>query len=412
MAKKNLEIILFAVVCLVAVPSWGTTYSPASPFTAVNSQGRPLVGGTVSVTNSVGVPVTVYADTMGASLYSGVVPATGVVQFFGTSGIYIVTISSQGTTRQYYVSIPAGADAITDSQFPAAGGWMQKLAANSYTANKVNLSATVDPAITDDGAAGYTVGSIWVNINSNNIFFCTDSSNGAAVWRTNGSAITSINGLTNPAITFVTTAIGTDFNITTSGGNTVSLNIPSMGAGKTRGLLTNSNQDILGPKIFSDFATFKDIINVNTLQGGGVSIFSTSGWVRALAIDGTNDQVTFFKNTSAGSISTRIYAESIDSDDTFYMTNLAGYNALHAFTDGSTGGGFAVVATAENSSTGGGLEASASGSPNAVAARFTRSTAGSTVPVTNIRRNVSTDAQSLLKMEDQTATTTATYALD
>src|SRR6185369_8908142 len=73
---------------------------------------------------------------------------------------------------------------------------------------------------------------------------------------------------------------------------------------------------------------------------------------------------------------------------------------------------FAVVATAENSSTGGGLEATASGSPNAVAARFTRSTAGSSVPVTNIRRNVSTDAQSLLKMEDQTATTTATYTED
>lgn len=45
-----------------------------------------------------------------------------------------------------------------------------------------NYSATADPLVSDDDAAGYSVGSHWVNVNSNEVFFCVDNSTGAAIW--------------------------------------------------------------------------------------------------------------------------------------------------------------------------------------------------------------------------------------
>lgn len=47
---------------------------------------------------------------------------------------------------------------------------------------KQNLSASVDPTITDDSAAGYSVGSIWVNTSTPETLICTDATVGAAVW--------------------------------------------------------------------------------------------------------------------------------------------------------------------------------------------------------------------------------------
>jgi hypothetical protein len=41
---------------------------------------------------------------------------------------------------------------------------------------------TVDPTVTDDYAAGYTVGSTWINTTTDEVFILTDSTTGAAVW--------------------------------------------------------------------------------------------------------------------------------------------------------------------------------------------------------------------------------------
>lgn len=46
-----------------------------------------------------------------------------------------------------------------------------------------NLTATTAPAVTDDGDAGYQVGSIWINTSTDNIYMCADTTAGAAVWR-------------------------------------------------------------------------------------------------------------------------------------------------------------------------------------------------------------------------------------
>ncbi|MBF0415587.1 MAG: hypothetical protein HQL79_07445 [Magnetococcales bacterium] len=46
-----------------------------------------------------------------------------------------------------------------------------------------NTSATIDPDVTDDSGAGYSVGSVWVNGTSGAVFLCVGAGSGAAVWR-------------------------------------------------------------------------------------------------------------------------------------------------------------------------------------------------------------------------------------
>jgi len=45
-----------------------------------------------------------------------------------------------------------------------------------------NLTAATDPGVSDDGIAGYSVGSHWINTATGSVFICTDATNGAAVW--------------------------------------------------------------------------------------------------------------------------------------------------------------------------------------------------------------------------------------
>jgi hypothetical protein len=46
-----------------------------------------------------------------------------------------------------------------------------------------NLTATLAPTASDDSAAGYGVGSQWLDAVGDKIWFCTDATTGAAVWR-------------------------------------------------------------------------------------------------------------------------------------------------------------------------------------------------------------------------------------
>jgi hypothetical protein len=54
---------------------------------------------------------------------------------------------------------------------------------SSYNMCKQYLNATVAPTSSDDFADGYTVGSMWINVSTDNIYICADSTVGAAVWK-------------------------------------------------------------------------------------------------------------------------------------------------------------------------------------------------------------------------------------
>ena len=53
---------------------------------------------------------------------------------------------------------------------------------NGGTGGKSNVTATSNPTITDDVAAGYAPGSIWLNTSTNRIFICVNNTSSAAVW--------------------------------------------------------------------------------------------------------------------------------------------------------------------------------------------------------------------------------------
>ena len=71
---------------------------------------------------------------------------------------------------------------IMDTDFTAAEGILRKVSAGVYTTHKSNLGAAVAPAVGDDGVAGYSVGSVWIDTTADNAYVCVDSSTGAAVW--------------------------------------------------------------------------------------------------------------------------------------------------------------------------------------------------------------------------------------
>jgi hypothetical protein len=56
-------------------------------------------------------------------------------------------------------------------------------AANGGSGGKNNFTATSNPAVGDDSADGYAVGSMWENTSTDRVYICTDNSSGAAVWR-------------------------------------------------------------------------------------------------------------------------------------------------------------------------------------------------------------------------------------
>lgn len=74
-------------------------------------------------------------------------------------------------------------EAIVDADFAAGEGFMRKTGAGTYIAHKSNLASAANPGVNDDLAAGYSVGSVWINITLDKVWQCVDSTNGAAVWK-------------------------------------------------------------------------------------------------------------------------------------------------------------------------------------------------------------------------------------
>lgn len=74
------------------------------------------------------------------------------------------------------------ADLTAIAEITAAEGFYRKTGAGTATVLKSNLAAAVAPGATDDSAAGYSVGSIWIDTIADNSFICVDATATAAVW--------------------------------------------------------------------------------------------------------------------------------------------------------------------------------------------------------------------------------------
>lgn len=78
--------------------------------------------------------------------------------------------------------------ALTDTPASYAGAAGKLLQVNGTASAiefgpKHNLAASTAPTATDDSAAGYGVGSQWLDTAGDKIWFCTDATTGAAVWK-------------------------------------------------------------------------------------------------------------------------------------------------------------------------------------------------------------------------------------
>ena len=74
------------------------------------------------------------------------------------------------------------AGAIMDSEITPSDGLLRKTGAATYTTLKINTTATTTPGIGSDSANGYGVGSVWINVTTDNAYICLDSTVGAAIW--------------------------------------------------------------------------------------------------------------------------------------------------------------------------------------------------------------------------------------
>ena len=64
-----------------------------------------------------------------------------------------------------------------------AGDGFVEIKAGATTVVKSNTGATAAPGATDDSAAGYAVGSVWIDTTNDRAYICVDATASAAVWR-------------------------------------------------------------------------------------------------------------------------------------------------------------------------------------------------------------------------------------
>ena len=78
---------------------------------------------------------------------------------------------------------PGHSNLLEHADIAPVEGFVRKTGAGAYTAHKSNMAAAVNPAVTDDSAAGYSIGSEWFNTTADTHWVCLDAAVGAAAWK-------------------------------------------------------------------------------------------------------------------------------------------------------------------------------------------------------------------------------------
>ena len=103
-------------------------------------------------------------------------------------------------------------EAIVDADFAAGEGFMRKTGAGTYIAHKSNLASAANPGVNNDAAAGYSVGSVWINTTLDVVWQCVDSTNGNAVWKDLSTAVT-LDANADTILSLATQALGLDVQV-------------------------------------------------------------------------------------------------------------------------------------------------------------------------------------------------------
>jgi len=68
----------------------------------------------------------------------------------------------------------------------------------AHSLAKNNLTAIIDPVVTDDNTQGYSINSVWVNTLTDAVFTLANAATGAAVWTEGGGSAAYIHSITTP----------------------------------------------------------------------------------------------------------------------------------------------------------------------------------------------------------------------
>ena len=183
-----------------------------------------------------------------------------------------------------------------------------------------NFSATSNPTINDDSGDGYSVGSRWINLTTDNEYVLLDSSSGAAVWKNTTPTLGSLASLSSVA----------NSNMANMAARTVKVNATNSAAQPTDFALTSKQ-----------FLICNDAGNALIAGSFGSGLTVTGGVVTSSG-SGTVTSVTAGDGLSGGSITT----SGTVSVNTNNSEGVGAYNLIY----NSSGGTIADGATIAGSS--------------------------------------------------------------
>jgi hypothetical protein len=161
------------------------------------------------------------------------------------------------------------------------------------------------------------------------------------------SGVISINGLSDSAITLAVGTAGVDFAIASSGGNTLTFNLPNAGAG-VRGVVSGGAQTFAGAKTFSTpIAATSGGTGLNATPANGSLLIGSGGTVFVnTTLTGTANQITVTNGAGSITLSTP-QSIAAASSPTFTGLTLSGMtqNATAVF---GAGGAFTSVGPGTN----------------------------------------------------------------
>lgn len=181
--------------------AWAPVTSPVHFFKHIHNNG--FNNYTATVAPSTGndstqgyAPGSMWLDVTGGKVYFCRSAAAGAATWIDASGGGAVTDNANGTysagattiygaqINEYTAETVIAADDYLLIYDTSAGG-LRKISRSDFLANwqyKNNTSAIVPPTATDDSAAGYSVGSMWIDTVGDEAYRCVDASAGSAVW--------------------------------------------------------------------------------------------------------------------------------------------------------------------------------------------------------------------------------------
>lgn len=294
---------------------------PSPPIMIVGPSGRPLAGATVTITDDQGAAVDTWKNIAGTILWDETLPFTGLLQFFGDPGTYIVSVTKAGFTRQFYVDLPASTGAIVDGDFSGASGLLYKSGVGTYRAILLKLNGTAAPGVGDDSDDGYEVGSIWADVTADKAYMCLDATVGAAVWTeiTQGG-ISNLNGLAGSTQTFAVDA-GATLGWT-SASTTHTLNLPNATLTQ-RGLVSTTTQEIAGNKSFSDEVRVLGSTYLNNALAGKTRLYGSTSTVLGM-FDADTDTIGLASSATTAQVNVGKYPSLADSSTIMKIVGVSG----------------------------------------------------------------------------------------